>query len=246
MPRLAFSLLALALLPASQQRQIQGDTVPFVGCPGTGMAEASEPPQGKPRTVALNHGLAVGIAFYEGEGAPGVFAPRGWHCHVWSGSAGATLLVTPVSLDSTHFPLPRIRDQAVEIAIFDGGTSGRYEVEGYASLLFSRVAAKYIERVRSGDFEPGHEFERARFANDSVTYANRLLAQFITPANKTGLGTLGYLGPSHDAIRGIVVIDTTGDWDVSILRVRLGSNQRHLETAILRLARPCMHSIHGC
>src|SRR5256885_1800850 len=204
MTRLALLLFALALLPASQQPQIQWETVPFVGCPGTGMAEALEPPQGEPRTVALNRGLAVAIAFYKGEGAPGLFAPRGWHCHVWSGSAGATLLVTPVSIDSTHFPLPRIRDQAVEIAIFDGGTSGRYEVEGYASLLFSRVAAKYIERVRSGDFEQAQEFERARFANDSVTYANRFLAAFTTPATKTGLGTLGHLGPSHDAIRGIV------------------------------------------
>jgi hypothetical protein len=228
--------------------QIQREAIPFVGCPADVQGEAIGAPRGTPKVVALDGATARAIAYYQGDSgtSPGVFAPRGWHCRIWAGSAGSTMLVTPASIDSTTVRQPKSYTDAVEIVFLDGGTSGRFGVARIASRLFPRVAAKFVERVKSEGLEPAGEFARGPYPNDSVSYSDSLMAEFTTPARKTGLGTEGTLGPSQDAIRGIAVLCASGDWGMTILRVRLGPNTRRVELGILGLNKAWMQRSDGC
>lgn len=196
--------------------------------------------------LPLENVPARAIAYYQGDDAPGVFAPRGWRCRVWYGSGGSAILVTLLPIDSTHFPPPQSRGQAVELSFSDGGTSGRFRVAEYASRLFPRAAAGFIEKVRSEGLEPDSVFERGPYATDAVRYLAGRVAEFRTPENMRGLGTEGILYPSPDAIRGVAVLDTSGDWGMSVLRVRLGSKLQQVEGRLVQLNRACMQKSEGC
>jgi len=107
-----------------------------VGCPADGQAGPIEAPEESARTVPTSEVLPETVDYYRGGLAPGAFAPRGWHCHVWYGSGGGTLLVTP----DTQSPVngtawPAVSGEAVELTFHDPGASGRYQVSEY-SLFF--------------------------------------------------------------------------------------------------------------
>ena|SRR2546427_1544197 len=227
--------------------QAQQATVPFVGCPADGQTGPIEPPKGQPKVVSLGELPAGAIAYYKGEQAPGVLAPAGWHCRVWYGSSGSGVLVTPTPIDTTHFLPPKLVGPAVEMSLSFAGTSGRFSVASYASRLFPRLLAKFVEGVKNEHLVPDSEFAPRRYARDSVSSVDSLVAEFTTPPGMSGLGTAGLLGPSRDPIHGVAVIapDPT-EPDMSILRVRLGGNMRQVEAAVLRLNRECMQKTDGC
>jgi len=237
--------LSLASVVSWAACHAQQATVPFVGCPSDGQAGFIAPPTGQPKAAALDQLPAGAIAYYKGDQAPGVFAPAGWHCRVWYGSSGSTLIVTPTPLDTTHFP--KLVGPAVEMSVSYGGTSGRFSVAHYASRLFPRLLARFIQRVKHEHLEPDSEFSAARYRRDSVASMGRLMAAFTTPPGIGGLGTAGALRPSEDPIRGVAAItpDST-EPDMSIVRVRLGANMRQAEAAVLRLNRQCMQDPEGC
>src|SRR2546426_2697247 len=90
--RPTFLGLVLALAVPWAGCQAQQGTVPFVGCSADGQSGPIEPPKGQPKVVSLGEHPAGAIAYYKGEQAPGVFAPAGWHCRVWYGSSGSSIL----------------------------------------------------------------------------------------------------------------------------------------------------------
>jgi hypothetical protein len=237
--------LALAVPWAACQAQL--GTVPFVGCPADGQSGPIEPPKGQPKVVSLGELPAGAIVYYKGEEAPGVFAPAGWHCRVWYGSSGSTILVTPTPIDTTHFLPPKLVGPAVEMGLSFAGTSGRFSVASYASRLFPRVLARFIEGVKNEHLVPDSVFGPRRYKGDSVSSVGRLVAEFTTPPGVSGLGTANLLAPSRDPIHGVAVIapDST-EPDMSILRVRLGGNMRQVKAAVLRLNREWMQKTDGC
>jgi hypothetical protein len=237
--------IAFAVLWAGCQAQ-QG-TIPFVGCPADGQLGPIEAPKGQPKVVSLGDVPAGAIAYYKGEQAPGVFAPIGWHCRVWYGSSGSSVLVTPTPIDTTHFLPPKVLGPAVELGLSFAGTSGRFGVARYASRLFPRVLASFIEGVKHEHLVPDSEFEPRQYAQDSVTNLDSVVAEFTTPPSVSGLGTAAHLGPSRDPIHGVATIapDPT-EPDMSILRVRLGADMRQVEAAVLRLNRECMQQTDRC
>jgi hypothetical protein len=226
--------------------QPRQEAVPFVGCPADGQVGPIEAPQGKPRVVALGDMPTREIAYYQGAAGPGVFAPRGWHCRRWYGSAGSTLLVTPEPFDSPYFPRPKIRGYAVEVTFHFGGTSGRFAVARYATLLFPGMVEEFVERVKRARIAPAPDLERPLYPHDSVTSPDSLVAEFTTPANTTGFGTEGLLEPSQDAIRGAAFLDASAPDgpNVSVVRIRLGSGMHQVEAAFLSLNEQCMQ--RGC
>ena len=245
--RSTLTCLTIAFAVASVGAHAQQDTVPFVGCPADGQQGYLEPPHGQPKLVGLRDIPLQAVAYYKGEYSSGVYAPRGWHCRIWYGSSGSTLLVTPTPTDTTHFTPPRVLGPAVEMSVSYGGTSGRFSVAHYGARLFPRVLARFIERVRSEELEPDSVFSPRRYARDSVRFIDTLLAEFTTPAGVDGLGTAWLLAPSRDRIVGIAVITPdTAEPDMSILRVRLGASKRQVEAAILRMNRDCMQRTDGC
>ena len=240
--------LSLAvLMPREAQAQARQDTIPFVGCPADGQTGYIAPPRGSPKVVALQGVPAEAIAYYQGDAGPGAFAPRGWHCQVTYGSAGSTIVVTPDSVNLAQYPELKVPGHAVEMELRFAGTSGRFSVAAYASRLFPTVVPEFIERVRSEGLVPDSELTGRRYAQDSVRSLGRLVAEFVTPAGRRGLGTAGYLDPSPDVIRGVAAIAADPEEpDMSVLRVRLGVRLHLLEAAVLQLNRECMQRREGC
>ncbi len=220
----------------------------FVGCPADGQLGYIDPPDGAPKMVTLPDTLASQIAFYKAENSPGVFAPRGWHCKVTYGSNGSSLRVTPKALDTTDLRSATIRRPVVELEFEVGGTSGRFSVAAYASRLFPKTAAAFIERVKKEGLEPVSDFERGPYPHDSVRYPDSLVAEFITPPETNGLGTGVVLLPSRDTVRGIVVLDDADpdEPNITILRVRIPPNMHRVADTILRLNRECVVTHEGC
>jgi hypothetical protein len=142
---------------------------------------------------------------------------------------------------------PKVLGPAVEMTLVLAGTSGRFSVASYASRLFPRELARFIEHVKNEDLLPDSEFRPGRYPADSLGHVDSLVAEFTTPAGQSGIGTAAGLGPSRDPIHGVAVIapDPT-EPDMSILRVRLGDNLRQVEVTILRLNRECMPKTDGC
>ena len=244
-PGLLGLILALAVPCAGCHAQ-QG-TVLFVGCPADGQQGPVAAPKGQPKVISLGELSAGAIAYYKGEQAPGVFAPAGWHCRVWYGSAGGTVLVTPMFIDTTHFLPPKAVGPAVEMSLTFAGTSGRFSVASYASRLFPGRLARFIESVKSEHLMPDSEFGPQLYVRDSVRTVDSLMAQFTTPPGVNGLGTTSFLGPSADPIHGVVVVaPDSAEPDMSILRVRLGGNMGSVKATVLRLNRECMRNTDGC
>jgi len=121
--RQSFLGLALAFAVPWAGCQAQQGTVPFVGCSADGQSGPIQPPKGQPKVVSLGEHPAGAIAYYKGEQAPGVFAPAGWHCRVWYGSSGSSILVTPTPIDTTHLVPPKVVAPAVEMGLRFAGTS---------------------------------------------------------------------------------------------------------------------------
>ncbi len=238
---------ALALAVAWAGCQAQQGTVPFVGCPADGQSGPIEPPKGQPKVASVGELRAATIAYYKGENAPGAFAPAGWHCRVWYGSSGSSILVTPTPIDTTQFLPRKVLGPAVDVDFSFAGTSGRFTVARYASRLFPRVLARFIERVRNEHLVPDSALAPPTNARDSVTAVDNLVVEFTTPPGVSGLGTAGLLGPSPDPVHGVAVIAPDPDEpDMSILRVRLGGSMRQVEAAVLRLNKACMRQSDGC
>lgn len=240
---IAVSVVLVAATPV--QRHV--DTVPFVGCPADGQQGPIPPPKGQPKVVHL-HGVPLeGIAYYQGDDAPGVFAPSGWHCRAWYGSSGTYLLVTAAPIDSTHFMPQEVLGPAVELSVSAAGTSGRFIVAHYASRLFPGVLATFIQAVKDEHIAADSEFDTRPYAYDSVRSLGRFVAEFTTPAGVSGLGTEGLLSPSSDLIHGVAVIAPDSmEPDMSLLRVRLGASMREVEAAVLRLNTACIQNSDGC
>jgi hypothetical protein len=237
---LVVSLVCIAGVASPQAGQ---QRVAFVGCPADGQVGYIEPALEEPKTVGVTEVSASEIAYYKGSRTPGVFAPSGWHCHDWYGSGGDVLLVTPEVLDSapgSAWP-PKTLGQAVELDFDSGENSGRYTVAKYALLFFPQTTAKLIQEANRFDEQISQD-SLLPFAKDSIQIVSATMAEFITPSNTTGLGTVGYLGPSTDRIRGIALLNQpTQDYaDFVTLRIRLNAGNSKLEAPLLRLNRECM------
>ena len=236
----------ISAIPALASCQAPRSTVPFVGCAAGVQGESEPAPHGAPRAVALDSAAASAIAYYQGPDGqgPGAFAPRGWHCFVWSGSSGSTILITRGPTDTGYTPRP-VYGPAVEISSLDGGTSGRFGVAAYASRLFPRVAASFIARVKQENIDPATEFSRGPYLGDSIRLADSVTAEFVTPADKSGIGTEGLLGQSHVPIRGVAVLCPTGDWGFAILRMRVEGISGSTDAAIFKLNEDALRA-HIC
>lgn len=224
--------------------------ISFVGCPANGQVGPLPPPTGKSRTVLLRSPVPGPIAYYEGAQGYGVYAPAGWHCRVSYGSAGAWLVVTP-----QHIPTGKtfsFDPPIVEMATIDGGTSGRFLVAQIGYMLFPSLTKKYINQIENEvGFSPAEtraEIEKSKYPTDSLTYLSKSVVEFVTPANKTGLGTEGAAKIANAPIQGVVVLyecqeTPTG---MSILRTSLGAKNQRWVNVLMTLNISRMNSESGC
>lgn len=209
--------------------------VPFVGCKSDGQIGPLDAPTGRSPVTHLPATTARRLAYYKAENGVGVFAPRGWHCFSTYGSDGSNLFVTPAPIDPAVLfssGWKGFAGPAIQVSMFDGGTSGRFQV----ARVIARVFPGHRQFVRSlvaEGVEPASSFPAGPYRQDKLTYRDKNIVEFETPADAVGLGTDSRLRPSSSPIRGVAILLSDADTSLVQLSARLPARDFDLESAII-------------
>lgn len=209
--------------------------VPFVGCPSDGQLGPQPPSNGTPQTIHISFKLPGPIAYYDG-----VFAPVGWHCLVLYGSAGVTTIVSakpiPKGIPTGSFDAP-----VIELSMYNGETSGRFDVARLAWMLFPDLTRDYVKGVEDEGIVPTSDIEVPKYPTDHLTYLNKKLVAFETPTNTRGLGTDGRVKVGQAPITGLVALSDGDDgMGISILRISIGTRDDVWNRVLVMLNTPCL------
>lgn len=203
----------------------QTSTVPFIGCLSDGQVGPLHAPNGKAQQVQIAPEAAASLAWYKAKNAPGVLAPRNWHCFGTYGSSGATLYVSPEPINAKlvfSSEWKGFAGPAIQISSMNGGTSGRFEVAQKVARLFP-AHIDFVQRVIAEGIEPASDFPSGPYPKDTLSYVTSTLVNFETPAHSKGLGTDSRFQPNNQAIQGFVFLSmqpNDNPYDVS-LAIRL-------------------------
>jgi hypothetical protein len=212
-------------------------TVPFVGCASDGQVGPQKAPTGKSLAVEIPAPLAERLAYYKAKFGIGILAPRGWHCFSTYGSSGENLFVSPDPIESkTLLSLnwQGFTGPAVQISVFDGGTSGRFEVAQVIARLFPAYNA-FAQKVIAEGVEPASNFPSGPYPSDKLTYSGKNIVEFETPGSAQGLGTDSRLQMNASPIDGVAIIGGK-DPDLTLLTARFSGSDRDLIAAMVTQA----------
>jgi len=207
--------------------------VPFVGCESLGQV-ALNAPKGNDYAVQAKESIVRKLSYYEAPVAPGVLAPRGWHCIGLNGSSGYTLYVTA---DPMSGPQGEITGPVVEVDFItaDNG-SGRYDIAQVLGRVFPGQRA-FVQSVIDGLGLPGTGGLTFRpFPKDKLIVQTDRVVQFQTPPHSEGLGTISWLQANDDPIDGVAIFEGPAPHllpDLVLLRVRLPRELRYLAPVII-------------
>ena len=204
-------------------------SVPFVGCKSDGQTGPADAPTGTNKSVSIDRDAAKELAYYESAVGFGVLAPRGWHCLGNYGSGGASLFASPEPIYSPDWR----SGPAVELAGWNGGTSGRFEVAQIIARVFP--AHKPFADAVIADF-PGllpSRFPYGPYPADKLTYKSKTVVEYRTPAQADGLGTHSSLKKNASPIVGAALL-TGPTPDLLLLSVRLPPDLSRLAASIVR------------
>jgi hypothetical protein len=228
----SLSSFAAAAHPASAQSGLRAP--PFVGCATDGQQGPQPPPSHPDRTPSLPPRLAARLAYYS-TGDMGVLAPRGWRCIGLVGSNGGFLVVTPEAHSAEDFisGAAKVRGKAVQLAIVDGGTSGRFQVARIAPAYFRQGAAFARQVAREARAVGGVSSKPMRpYPRDRLLRRTKTEVVGETPPGRKGLGTESHLVPNGDPILAAALLIPQPDMDLVLVQIRLGGS-KGLPDAIL-------------
>ena len=209
------------------------NNVPFVGCKSDGQAGPVEAPTGTSKTLSISSESAEQLAFYEGYNGISVLAPRGWHCFSTYGSGGINLYVSSLPIDASNLfstTWKGFSEPAIELALSDGDTSGRFEVAQIVARVFP-AHRDYVQSVIAEGIEPKSTFPFGPDPDDKLTYLSNDLVEYQTPPHSDGLGTRSFLLKSADPIGGVAIL-TGPETSLTLLSVRLPPSLQSLEPII--------------
>lgn len=232
-----FSRLLSLVVIAGPVLFAQSVRVPFVGCKSDGQVGPQDAPTSTSVTVELRAEIANQLAYYKAEDGPGVLAPRGWYCFSTYGSNGSSLFVVPEPIDSSVVfsdGWKSFAGDAIQISAEIGDTSGRFGVASVIARLFpARIA--FVKHVVNEGIRPASDFPRGPYPHDKITYKNKTIAEYITPARMNGMGTESRLQKNEAPIYGAAIL--TGDTpDLVSVNVRLSAKFSKLTPIILAQA----------
>jgi len=209
-------------------------TVPFVGCASDGQMGPQKAPTGKGLAVAISAASAERLAYYKAKFGIGVLAPRGWHCFSMYGSSGESLFVSPDPIESNtvlSLKWQGLTGPAVQATVYDGGTSGRFEVAKVIARIFPAYKT-FAEKVIAEGTEPASDFPFGPYASDKLTDSGKNVVEFETPGNAQGLGTDSRLQMNASPIDGVAIIGGQ-DTDLTLLTARFSSSDQDLIAAMV-------------
>lgn len=228
---LVCSTLASASTLAADRETAQ---VPVVGCASDGQVGPIDPPTTLSPGPSVPLVLQGRLAYYEADNM-GVLGPVGWHCFRIYGSSGEDLFVTPDAHGSEFFigaTQSSLAGPAIQLGFSYGGTSGRFEVAAVVARVFP-VAKKFVQDVIAEGLEPKVDFPSEPYPDDELARLSDTEVEFITPPNKEGLGTQGWLKKNGMPISGVLILSTDEENDLTRLNVRLATDMRDLAPAII-------------
>jgi len=221
-----------AIVPAAT------DGVPFVGCKSDGQVGPLDAPARRAPATNLPATAARRLAYYKAENGLGVLAPRGWHCFSTYGSNGSNLFVTSEPIDPTILfssGWKGFAGPAIQISVADGGTSGRFQVARVIARVFPSHR-QFVRSVIAEGIEPASSFPAGPYPHDKLTYRDKNIVEFETPANADGLGTDSRIQPNSSPIRGVAILLSDADTSLIQLSARLPTQDLDLEFAIIHQA----------
>lgn len=230
-------MLVLLGLLLSTGRVFAGSSgPPFVGCSSDGQMGPKAAPDGRTPSLQISAELVEVLAWYQSADAPGVLAPRGWHCFGTYGSSGATLYVSPMPINPSRLfdsKWKGFEETVVEISRTEGGTSGRFAVARLIARLFPEHIG-FTQAVIAEGLEPAASFPLGPYPHDRLRYRTKTLVDFETPSQKEGLGTQSKLQASSLPIRGFAFLKAAVNEDVYALtlRIRLSLEDWQISEAI--------------
>jgi hypothetical protein len=211
--------------------------VPFVGCASDGQIGPIAAPRDNGTAPAVSRFEAKDLAYYASDDI-GVLAPRGWYCLGLIGSTGSMLIVTPErhsAQDLLEAKKP-FSGPVVQIALRNGGTSGRFEVAQVAARLFPDQSA-FVNRIAAEGTMPKSEFPVGPYPQDAVRRIRGRTVEFETPPRQQGMGTSSGIAANDDPIVGLAIMPVDQDNSLVLVKVRLGLHSRRLIGSILEQAR---------
>ncbi len=230
-------LMTLSAATANAQT-IPGATVPFVGCAADGQLGPVRAPRRSGPIPAVPASAAGRLAYYASKDLA-VLAPRGWHCFGLYGPDGSILMVTPDAHAENDLldPRAKIAGPAVVLSYDYGGTSGRLAVARVAARVFP-VAGPFVRQVALQDGPAEHSAAAISRQRDTVRRLSATEVEFITPANREGIGTAGRLARSDQSVVGVAILAPGEFPDLMKLDVRL-------PPALRDLSRPIVTAVEG-
>lgn len=233
------TIFAAIVCTASSQSRHQSahhaptTSLPFVGCKSDGQAGPVEAPTGPSKTLNIPSEAAKRLAFYQGYNGVSVLAPRGWYCFSTYGSSGMNLFVSMKPIDSSKLfstTWKGFSEPAIELALSDGDTSGRFEVAQIIARVFP-THRDFVQSVIAEGIEPKSTFPFGPYPTDNLTYLNHDIVEYQTPAHSDGLGTRSFILKSGDPIGGVAIL-TGPETSLTMLSVRLPQSLKDLEPII--------------
>jgi len=220
--------------PAAKPAPTAAVTVPFVGCASDGMAGPQAAPTGQSLAVSIPAAMAQRLAYYKAEYSSGVLAPRGWNCFSTYGSNGASIFVSPDSIDPKAFfseDWKGFPGEVIQLSYDSGGTSGRFEVAKIVARVFPAYKG-FAQKVIAEGLEPASDFPFGPYPSDKLTYRGKNIVVFETPANAHGLGTDSLLLMNASPIEGVAIISGV-DTDLTRLSARIPATDSDLIPAMV-------------
>jgi hypothetical protein len=205
----AFLVFTAVLSRARPMPQHSGAEVPFIGCPSSGQAGELSPPKHESLRLTISAAAAKELAYYKAEQGPGTLAPRGWHCFEVYGSNGGEFYVSQERIPAvtSFYSSERaiFAGPVIEVRAESGETSGRFVVAEVVARVFPAHKA-FVDSVIAENIDPASSFPFGPYPHDKMTYRSNEMAEYETPANTDGLGTIDRIKKNADSILGVAIL----------------------------------------
>jgi hypothetical protein len=188
-------------------------------------------PPGKSKSLQIAPATAQQLAYYHGNGAYGVLAPRGWYCFSSYGSMGTSLYVSSQPITSGQISSSTWKP-TIELDVSFGGTSGRWQVAEIIAHVFP-AHMNFVRNVIAQGVAPKSAFPVGPFPGDDLKYLSQEVVEYETPPNVAGLGTQSqFLLQGAYPIVGVAIL-TGPETDLVQLSARLPPALAGLEPIIV-------------
>ncbi len=113
-----------------------------------------------------------------------------------------------------------------------GSTSGRVEVAKISARIFPAFTS-FVQQVIDEGLVLKSEFPTGPYPSDTLTRRSDTKVEYVTAANREGLGTNDRIQKNSQTISGVAILSPEDDMDLVLLAVRLPPEMQAFAPAIV-------------